>query len=273
MTANPAWPEILAELSPFETASNCPDLVACVFQLKQKALLDEIITKEIFSPVSAHVHTVKFQKQGLPHMHCLIFLQSGHKISSAEDADKVIRAYWPDPETEPNLFEVVKRCMVHGPCGPINPSAPCMRDGRCSKHFPKSFSPTTFVDHEGYPEYKRLDDGRQYRIGPHDVDNSWIVPHNRYLSSRFNCHISVETCVSFSTIKYLTKYIHKGSDQATVELFQGNEVKKCLDARYVSACEACFRILEFRLHHHFPTVYRLQVSVLHVIWEYKISHL
>jgi hypothetical protein len=260
MTANPAWPEITRELRPFETASDRPDLVTRVFQLKKTALLNEIIKTEIFGPVTAHMHTVEFQKRGLPHMHCLFFLKSGHKITSAEDVDAVISAVWPDPKTQPALFEVVKRCMVHGPCGAVNPSAPCMRDGKCSKRFPKPFCESTSIDQEGYPDYRRPNDGRSYQINARNVDNSWIVPHNPFLSVRYNCHINVETCVSFSTIKYLTKYIHKGSDQATIEIFQGDEVKKYIDSRYVSACEACFRIFEFRLHNHFPTVYRLQVS-------------
>ena len=46
MTTNPIWPEIRNNLLPGQEASDCPDLVASVFRLKLKKLL-EIQTKEI----------------------------------------------------------------------------------------------------------------------------------------------------------------------------------------------------------------------------------
>jgi hypothetical protein len=262
MTANPNWIEITQELQPFETVSNRPDLVTRVFHLKKSALLEDIMTHEIFGPVSAHIYTVEFQKHGLPHMHLLIFLKQGHKITTTDDVDAIICAYWPNPVAEPVLFEVVKRCMVHGPCGAANPSAPCMKDGKCSKGYPKPFCLATSIEYEGYLEYLQPDDGWCFQVGSQHVNNTWIVPHNPYLLSWFNCHINVETCISFSTIKYLAKYIHKGPDQATLEVFKGDRVMKYLDTRYISACKATFCMYEFKLHHHSPTVYRLQVSII-----------
>ncbi len=46
-----------------------PDIVAKVFQLKKEALLEEIKKGGIFGKVRAMVHTIEFQKRGLPHMH------------------------------------------------------------------------------------------------------------------------------------------------------------------------------------------------------------
>ena len=48
---------------------------------------------------------------------------------SPDDIDKLISAQWPDPVTQPKLFATVKSCMIHGPCGTINPRAPCMDAG------------------------------------------------------------------------------------------------------------------------------------------------
>jgi hypothetical protein len=114
MTANPNWIELTQELSPFESVGDRPDLVTCVFQMKKNTLLNKIVTLEIFGPVAAHIHTIEFQKQGLLHMHLLIFLERDHKINTAEHVDAIIHMYWPDPDAEPALFEVIKRCMVHG---------------------------------------------------------------------------------------------------------------------------------------------------------------
>ncbi|KAF1872343.1 hypothetical protein Lal_00016641 [Lupinus albus] len=49
--------------------------------------------------------------------------------------------------------------MIHGPCGSSNRSSPCMKDGKCSRYFPKKFSQTTFVDEDGYLLYRRRDNG------------------------------------------------------------------------------------------------------------------
>ena len=40
----------------------------------------------------------------------------------------------------------------------INPTSPCMEDGKCTKGFPKSFCEKTIIRSENtYPEYQRLD--------------------------------------------------------------------------------------------------------------------
>jgi hypothetical protein len=43
---------------------------------------------------------------------------------------------------------------------------------------------------------------------------TWIVPYNPVLSKMFQAHINVEWCHSMKSIKYICKYINKGSDQA-----------------------------------------------------------
>ena len=48
--------------------------------------------------------------------------------------------------------------MVHGPCGKLNPTSPCMEDGKCSKGFTKPFCEKTVIrTGNTYPEYQRLD--------------------------------------------------------------------------------------------------------------------
>ncbi len=138
MTANPQWPEIVEALKrtdgPDQKVEDQPDIVARVFQLKKEALLDEIKKGGIFGKVRAMMHTIEFQKRGLPHMHLLIFLDPEDKIRTPADADSVSCAQIPDPVTQPILYEIVTRCMVHGPC-----DHRCKKpDGRCSKNFQKT---------------------------------------------------------------------------------------------------------------------------------------
>ena len=93
----------------------------------------------------------------------------------------------------------------------------CLENGKCKKHFPKPFQSRTCIDNEGYPQYCRPDDGCSYDVNGRLVNNRWIVPYNPYLSAKFDCHINVECLVSFATLKYVNKYIHKGSDRATLQ--------------------------------------------------------
>lgn len=67
---------------------------------------------------------------GLPHAHILLWL---HTKIRPDDIDRIIWAELPDPVCYPKLFEIVKRHMVHGPCGNLNRKAPCMEEDRCTK--------------------------------------------------------------------------------------------------------------------------------------------
>jgi len=72
MTANPKWPEILHSLFLGQTATDRPDIVSRVFEQKKKALL-KLIDNGFFGTTIAHIHTIEFQKRGLPYIHLLIF--------------------------------------------------------------------------------------------------------------------------------------------------------------------------------------------------------
>ena len=260
MTANPKWTEITQELLPRQDASDRPDLVARVFELKREALMNDIRKRGIFGRNVAYVWVMEFQKRGLPHAHILIFLEPGSKLLTPADVDSAISAQWPDPATQPLLFETIERCMVHGPCGAHNPNAPCMENGKCTKRYPKSFQPVTTMDEDGYPQYQRPDDGRTFEVAGRMLDNRWIVPYNPYLSAKYNCHINVECATSIRSIKYPFKYIHKGGDRATAEI--GNdEIKYYMDGRYLAGAESSVRIYHFTLHAQVPNVVRLQVHL------------
>ncbi|KAI4305026.1 hypothetical protein L6164_028417 [Bauhinia variegata] len=62
-----------------------------------------------------------------------------------------------------SLFQIkiqsYSRLMVHGPCKAINFHAPCMKDGKCKKYFPKKWHPYTTIEQDGKPTYRRRDNG------------------------------------------------------------------------------------------------------------------
>lgn len=89
---------------------------------------------------------------------------------------------------------------------------------KCSKQFPKQFNNNTMFKTNGYPIYRRRNDGKKVIFKNKDkkiyVDNRSVVPYNPYLLLKFNCHINVEVCSTVQSIKYLFKYCFKGHDCA-----------------------------------------------------------
>ena len=251
-TANPHWLEIKRELLPQQTVIDRPDIVSRIFELKRKSLMNAILKEGIFGPCVGHVYAIEFQKRGLPHMHLLLFLKGEYKLISPDVVDSIICAHWPNPESQPRLFEAVKKFMVHGPCGALDPHAPCMRDGKCIHGYPKPFQQFTTMDHEGYPHYARPDDGHSYDVRRFMLDNRWIIPFNPFSLLWLQCHINVECAICFGSMKYINKYIDKGGDCGTLSLHdKDDEVKQYIDGRYFSASEAAWRIFQFNLHGEF----------------------
>jgi hypothetical protein len=89
----------------------------------------------VFGSVRCWMYSVEWQKIGLPHAHILLWLYN--KITASE-IDDAICAEIPDADGDKDLYEVVTKTMIHGPCGSLNPNAPCMRDGKCSKRYPRA---------------------------------------------------------------------------------------------------------------------------------------
>ena len=274
-TCNPKWPEITEELLSYQTAADRPDLTARVFHIKLQELLKDLLINQWFGKVVAYVYVIEFQKRGLPHAHILLILAPEDKIHSVEKYDSIISAEIPDPTMYPLAYETVAACMMHGPCGALNPSAPCMKDGVCQKNYPKNFQENTKENDNGYPIYRRRDNGHFIKTkNGTQLDNRWVVPHNTNLIIKYNAHINVEICNSILAIKYLYKYVYKGHDRATVILSQANDIhqisnnielidkiKMYLDARYISASESIWRIFHYKLHNHTPNVQRLAVHL------------
>lgn len=83
------------------------------------------------------MYVVEFQKRGLPHVHMLIWLDSASKRNLTSNVDKYVSAEIPDPELDPVGYQAVSAFMMHGPCGRDNPKCACMKDYKCTRHFPK----------------------------------------------------------------------------------------------------------------------------------------
>ncbi|CAN1778540.1 ATP-dependent DNA helicase PIF1 [Linum perenne] len=157
--------------------------------------------------------TFTCNSQGLPHVHILSWLDPINMITEVDHIDSIISAELPDPEIDPLGYETVTKFMLHGPCGAANLNSPCMKNGVCSKGFPKAFCSTTTTDQFGYVVYRRRDLGITATKGGTVLDNRYVVPFNRNLLVLFQAHINVELCHQGRVIKYLFKYLTKGPDR------------------------------------------------------------
>ena len=177
---------------------------------------------------------------------------------SAAEVDATVSAEIPDARLYPNLYAIVTRCMLHGNCShyattKIGAIPPCWDSDKdeCSKRFPKAFcDETVFEPDFGYPTYRR----RRPTVTPEDESkqNCWVVPYNPYLSAKYDAHINVEICVNVKACKYIFKYVHKGSDRASLRIIRDDnggqdgagpdpvdEVQEYRDARWIGSAEAC----------------------------------
>jgi len=224
VTCNPKWPDITDALLPGQTANDRPDICARVFELKLKDIKADIFNRHVFGRVIGHIHVIEFQKRGLPHAHILVILHPEDKPRSPDDYDEIVSAELPElNEENRRLYDTVTASMIHGPCGTLNPNSPCMVDGVCSKNYPKDFAAVTKDDADGYPTYRRRENGQTVTVRrqnnvEYEVDNRWVVPHSKYLCIKYNAHINVEICTSITAVKYLYKYVYKGHDRIMVEM-------------------------------------------------------
>ena len=274
VTCNPKWNEITECLNAGDTAESRPDIVSRVFHLKLRAIMHDLVNVGVFGKVVAHMYSVEFQKRGLPHAHILLILTDEDKPRTIEQIDRIVSAQIPDPAVHAQLYDTVANCMLHGPCGSSKADARCMVDGKCSKKFPKTFLEETTIPADGYPKYRRPNNGRTINQRGFDFDNRHVVPFNPYLCAKYNCHINVEIANGIVAVKYLYKYVYKGHDRASIMIDNDtdeggdqpqpevvDEIKQYLHAHYVSPCEACWRIFNFPLYDLHPPVQRLQLHL------------
>jgi len=139
-----------------------------------------------------------------------------------------------------------------------------MKRNQCQKRFLKDFLEETRQGNDSYPQYKRRF-GEPISINRNvTVDNRWVVPYNPWLLLKYDCHINVEVCSNIKSIKYLYKHVYKGPDQVAMEIHKGpiiDVVQQYLNARWICAPEALWKIFIFTIYQMNPAVERLQIHL------------
>lgn len=201
MTCNRTWPEIVSQLRAGQQYHDLPVVVCRVF--KRKLALLEHTLRSMFPNAGAllyMVHSIEFQKRGLPHAH--ILLKYATDCTHPHDINSVISAEMPSDASDAAL---VQQYMMHRhPPDNQPPSEYCQRvsaDGtrKCRFGYPKALQPETTFDAGGRVHYRRCNAG-----------DEMVVPHCLPLLRKFKCHMNFESANSSQLFQYLFKYIHKG---------------------------------------------------------------
>nr|GEX48809.1 DNA helicase [Tanacetum cinerariifolium] len=269
-TCNVNWPEIKGYILQFLelTFTDRADIVVRVFQQKVNDFCTFLKDRQVFGSVTGQTWASSLSHSGLGGFK--------DKIQNASQVDRYISVELLDPDTDPEGYRVVSEMMVHGPCGLLHSDAVCLKEGKCGKNFLKKFIAHTFFDTDGYVRYrKRETHTRTSRRGV-DLDNGYIVPYNRQLCLAFHAHINVEYCGWSMLIKYLFKYISKGTDKIAAKIarqvgdppadtnnrfIQIDEIQNYIDGRFVCPHEACWRIIKYDIHDRQPAVQILSIHL------------
>ena len=88
-----------------------------------------------------------------------------------------------------------------------------------------------------------------------------MVPYCPQLLLLFDCYLNIEISAGLGTVKYLSKYIYKGPDRATMEISGGvqDEIKAHLDGWFIGPTKACWKIFEFNIHKELSAVQHLLI--------------
>jgi len=164
--------------------------------------------------------------------------------------------------------------MVHTHCVRGNCNSSCMKDlnpavvRSCHKGYPHSLTEETTIAENGYPQYRRRNTDRSFDIlvpGSGGtltavIDNGGVVPYSPNLSLHYNAHINVKVYGLVQAVKYIDKYIYKGSDKATVSVeSEHDEIRRYLHRCYLGSTEAVWHLFEFAIHNEQPPVTHLSL--------------
>lgn len=271
-TPNPSWPEIVNSLYEGQCPRDRSDIIARVFHMKLKQLIFLIEKKQIFGRVIGRVHTIEFQKRGLPHVHLIVILHPEDRAKEANDVETMLMSHFENPEKKDengnavysaeerkSLIELNKLVALHmchtcriGQCKEF-------WDSPCKRRFPKSqLDNSLFSEEKLYCELRRpfeMEVAIVRNGKPKTYSDADISTFSPFLIKKFNCHINVEYCTSPHTAKYLFKYIMKGQDMITVRtvvdqqtgqrknVADYNEIEVFHTKRYIGAAQVSLSVL------------------------------
>ena len=86
---------------------------------------------------------------------------------------------------------------------------------------------------------------------------------------KYRSYINVEVCTTVHTVKYIYKYVYKGSDRTTLAAgLTDDEITRYVQGRYIGPTEGFWRLFEFPTHQEYPPIQQLAVHLpgQHVVY-------
>ncbi|OWY97751.1 Helitron helicase [Phytophthora megakarya] len=241
MICNPEWKEIREQIAEYQNPPDRPDVVVRMKEYLVAYLHGFTWLNSRSGVYHTHILIIlaeedKPRARDLSTSWCLVKFPRGHKPGAIRNGNELHDA-WSVWKSKPQL-------RLHG--------------------YPKPLVEVSRANVDGYAEVQRCrrPPGKQkFKTREYDnaMTNQWVVPYNPYLSQKYNCHINIEKCTGITVVKYMYKYVYKGSDKAmfTIESVENdreggtrvrvepNEIIRYLNARYISPVEACIRLLDY----------------------------
>ncbi|KAK4702244.1 ATP-dependent DNA helicase PIF1, partial [Phenoliferia sp. Uapishka_3] len=245
LTCNPDWPELQEMLrSPSRNANLDPVVTNRIFHERLKAAVAWI--KKHLGKMAYMVRVVEFHKRGLPHAHIIIRVSPECPF---EDIDKVVSAELPDHPGP--LRDAYLKHMQHSKSHLMSAKekySRCNKNGRCIYGFPHPVRPRTVIDQHGRMQFRRRKE-----------ESVWTSSTIPALLLFWQGHVHVDCIFTSDVFYYSYKYMYKGVDQASVRITADGEPAGAhpddyFNARYLSACEADWRIMAYNVSKKEPSV-------------------
>src|SRR2546430_1809906 len=179
-----------------------------------------------------HFERDEFQNRGAIHTHGIAYLSKS--IPELIDSN-VIRADMPNPELEPELYELVKKHQIHtcdSRCGGPTPDG-----SRCKKGFPQPYSDITYEDPNSLRYvYRRTKEKDLY-----------VVPYHAPTLFLWNGHINFQYVTTCQFAKYMTKYVTKSEPTEYFDIHEADAIRKHVLARRLGSMELMILLLGYSI--------------------------
>lgn len=216
-----------------ELCSIDPVSVSFYFEKRIRTVFNKVILDKNgpLGPITHYFRRIEYQARGAPHNHGKLWSDKAPVYGKDSDADvveyidKYITCALPNPETEPDLYDLVMKYQVHK-CGPSCKRLVTSSNKKsiiCRYGFPRPVSRETTLN----PIEKVLK-SRQRGKNPLKIYNLKRTQYERYINDynpiilliwRGNVDIQYIGHSNMVLDKYITAYITKAEKNATEEIW------------------------------------------------------
>ena len=144
------------------------------------------------------------------------------------------------------MRDKVSHFMLHNHNHLSHPGSHCNKNGHCIYGFPQPTQESTSIDDFGRLHWRRQ-----------ATEDAWVVSYCPWLLKFADCHFHFDVIFTSKVFSYLYKYFFKGPDVAFYSIAHEpsiprsptawNEIQDYQKARYLSAHESAWQILNFEI--------------------------